>query len=190
MKMEYYSLSLTFLLLMIFFWIIAIMYLKKCSFMEAVTFIASSFLKNEYELSSDFNYYNDCCKILKDILGDKRFDDLCELDQYSPIIFFNDTHAGNPSVCITVNPSYDSERIRLSNILEDKTRIQLTNYYETNQETFVSWSENKKLSLPMLVIEYARNKKEADAIRQKKLYAAKTILTASTDIIDEEEDLL
>ena len=92
-------------------------------------------------------------------------------------------------MCITVKPSDDSERLQLENILEAKTRVYLTNY-RSDIETLVSWSENTSLGLPMLVIEYARNKKEADSIRQKKLDAAKTILTASTDVIVEEEDLL
>ena len=95
-------------------------------------------------------------------------------------------------MCITVKPSDDSEKLQLSKIIDAKTRVYLTNYNRSAPaiETLVSWSENTNLGLPMLVIEYARNKKEADSIRQKKLDAAKTILTAATDVLDEEEDLL
>ena len=158
---------------------------------EAICEIASLLKENGYELSADQNYCRECNQIIKDILGDKRYENLCTLNPYSYTLFFADAHAGNPSVCITVNPSDDSERRQLENILEAKTRVYLTNYRSAPAiETLVSWSENTNLGLPMLVIEYARNKKEADSIRQKRLDAAKTILTASTDVIDEEEDLL
>lgn len=160
------------------------------SWKEAICEIASLVKSNGYELSADQNYCRECNQIVKDIIDDKRYYDLCKLNSYSPTLYFNDAHAGNPSVCITVKPSDDSERLQLSNILEAKTRVYLTNYNRSDIETLVSWSENTSLGLPMLIIEYARNKKEADCIRQKKLDAAKTILTASTDVIDEEEDLL
>lgn len=159
------------------------------SWKEAICEIASLLKENGYELSADQNYCRECNQIVKDIIDDKRYDDLCKLNLYSPTLYFNNAHAGNPSVCITVKPSDDSERLQLENILEAKTRVYLTNY-RSDIETLVSWSENTSLGLPMLVIEYARNKKEADSIRQKKLDAAKTILTASTDVLDEEEDLL
>lgn len=157
---------------------------------EAICEIASLLKENGYELSADQNYCRECNQIVRDILGDKKYEDLCKLNPYSSTLFFADEHAGNPSVCITVNPANDSERLQLANILEAKTRVYLTNYKFSDQETYVSWSENTNLGLPMLVIEYARNKKEADSIKQKNLDAAKTILTASTDVIDEEEDLL
>lgn len=165
------------------------MYTTHCTLKEAIFSIASFLRQGEYELSADQNYCRECNQIVKDIIEDKRYDDLCKLNSYSPTLYFNDAHAGNPSVCITVKPSDDSERLQLENILEAKTRVYLTNY-KSDIETLVSWSENTNLGLPMLIIEYARNKKEADSIRQKKLDAAKTILTASTDVIDEEEDLL
>lgn len=165
------------------------MYTTHCTLKEAIFSIASFLRQGEYELSADQNYCRECNQIIKDILGDKRYENLCTLNPYSSTLFFADAHAGNPSVCITVKPSDDSERLQLSNILEAKTRVYLTNY-RSDIETLVSWSENTSLGLPMLVIEYARNKKEADSIRRKRLDAAKTILTASTDILDEEEDLL
>lgn len=157
---------------------------------EAICEIASLLKENGYELSADQNYCRECNQIIKDIVGDERYNKLCSLNHHFLMIYFSDAHAGNPSVCITVKPSDDSERLQLENILEAKTRVYLTNYNRSDIETLVSWSENTNLGLPMLVIEYARNKKEADSIRQKRLDAAKTILTASTDVIDEEEDLL
>lgn len=185
--MNYIFSSILFILILI-----SILVFKKINnytWKEAILQIVSFLKENGYELSADQNYCRECNQIIKDILGDKRYEDLCKLNPYISTLFFADAHAGNPSVCITVKPSDDSERLQLSNILEAKTRVYLTNY-RSDIETLVSWSENTSLGLPMLVIEYARNKKEADCIRQKKLDAAKTILTASTDVIDEEEDLL
>ena len=170
--------------------IVTTMHTENCTFKEAIISIVSFLKQGEYELSADQNYCRECNQIVRDILGDKRYKDLCILNPYSLTLYFNDTHSGTPSVCITVKPSDDSERLQLSNILEAKTREYLTNYNRSDIETLISWSENTSLGLPMLIIEYARNKKEADSIRQKRLAAAKTILTAATDVLDEEEDLL
>ena len=178
-----------FVILPLGIYIVVTMHTENCTFKEAIISIVSFLRQGGYELSADQNYCRECNQIVKDIIEDKRYDDLCKLNSYSPTLYFNDAHAGTPSVCITVKPSDDSERLQLENILEAKTRVYLTNY-KSDIETLVSWSENTSLGLPMLVIEYARNKKEADSIRQKKLDAAKTILTASTDVLDEEEDLL
>lgn len=158
---------------------------------EAICEIASLLKENGYELSADQNYCRECNQIIKDIVGDERYNKLCSLDHHFSMISFYDAHAGNPSVCITLNPADDSERLQLENILEAKTRVYLTNYRSTPAiETLVSWSENTTLGLPMLIIEYARNKKEADSIRQRKLDGVQTILASSTDVLDEEEDLL
>lgn len=166
------------------------MYTTHCTFKEAIISIASFLRQGEYELSADQNYCRECNQIVKDILGEKKYEDLCTLNPHSLTLYFNDMHSGTPSVCITVKPSDDSERLQLSNILESKTREYLTNYRFPAIETLVSWSENTTLGLPMLVIEYARNKKEADSIRRRKLEATKTLLASSTDVLDDEEDLL
>lgn len=161
------------------------------SWKEAICEIASLLKENGYELSADQNYCRECNQIIKDIVGNERYNKLCSLDHHFSMISFYDAHAGTPSVCITLNPADDSERLQLENILEAKTRVYLTNYRSAPAiETLVSWSENTTLGLPMLVIEYARNKKEADSIRQRKLENAKTILASSTDVLDDEEDLL
>lgn len=179
------------LLLLTLLSLYALKRLNNYTWKEAILQIVSFFKENDYELSADQNYCRECNQIIKDIVGNERYNKLCSLDHHFSMISFYDAHAGNPSVCITVKPSDDSERLQLENILEAKTRVYLTNYRSAPAiETLVSWSENTNLGLPMLVIEYARNKKEADSLRQRKLAGVQTILNSSTDVLDEEEDLL
>ena len=49
------------------------------------------------------------------------------------------------------------------------------------------WGQNERLQMPMLIIGYSRNQKEAEAIRRKKeSEAEKIIISENTDIYDED----
>lgn len=181
----------------LFIYVAAIGVLKmvvKCSVKEAreiiANFIKKHFIGNnntmEYELRNDENYRRDVNTTCKDLLGEKRYNDLIMLTKYSSTIEFEES-AGYPLVYITVNPIDENERIRIQNALLDTTKLYIENYGKNGLEVTAEWGENRKIRLPMLIIGYSRNETETAAIRRKEQsLAEKVIISANTEIYDEE----
>ena len=142
--------------------------IKKCSFEEAREAVASWWQENasgvpqsQYELSKDRNYEFAVNSTVENVMGETRYNELCKLARHSSALVFNDTHAGFPTVQITVNSNSRSEERRLQNILEKLTRDYVQNYRDSaNVKVLSRWSKNPTLLLPMLVIMYSRNKHE------------------------------
>ena len=173
----------------IIFIIIAI---KNCHYDDAKK-ILIDFLKfsHDYELSSDRNYYLAICHAIKQLVGDSRYEELVKLDSFIPLIQFFDKHAGVPSVEITLMYSDDNEKIQLETILTSLTRQFLTSRYgEIGQEVYVSWTKNMYVGFPTLVITYARTAQEKNIIQQMKKRDLEKIITANSDVIDDELELL
>lgn len=154
-----------------------VMLFTQCSIAEAQEMIASWIQENvsgvpkiNYELSRDYNYEREVNSIVEDIIGETRYEELCKLANHSSALKFIDSHAGYPTVQITVNCSDKIEARRLQTILESKTRLYVLNYEDpANAKVLSSWSKNPILHLPMLIIMYSRNEKEKgmlDAIQQ------------------------
>ena len=164
-----------------------VMTVCKCSFSDARTIIAGWFKgTREYEISRDMNYKRDVNTACEDVLGSERYKKLKDLDKYTSTLYFIES-SGYPSVYITLNPSDDNEKIQLQNILEENTRFYLCNYEKEGMDLISEWGQNEILRLPMLIIGYSRNQKEAEAIRRKKeSEAEKIIISENTDIYDED----
>lgn len=166
-----------------------IMLFAKCSFEDAREMVASFFKENEYELSRDFNYKQSINEIVKDILGETRYGELCKLDKYSNTLLFCDNHNGLPSVKITLNINDDNEKKRLETVIEEITRKYLLNYGESPYvKILLEWSHNAVLDLPMLVLLYSRNKKEWAILDAFEEANVKKIALKYKNVIDETED--
>lgn len=173
----------------IIFIIIAI---KNCNYNDAKKILVG-FLKSshDYELSADRNYYFSLCHTIKEIIGDSRYEELVKLDSFIPLIQFFDTHAGVPSVEITLNFSDENEKLQIETILVSLTKQYLVNYGEpSGQEVAISWKKNLQVGFPTLVIFYARNALELKSIKKMKQEEVKNIITSNTDIVDEELSVL
>ncbi len=132
--------------------IVVLKIVTKCSVQEAreiiADFIKSQFNENntiEYELKNDENYIREVNTVCEDILGEKRYKDLCLLTKNSITVEFRES-SGYPSVYITVNPIDENDRIRMQNILVDTTRLFIENYNITDLEVIAEWGENRKKS--------------------------------------------
>lgn len=167
---------------------------KNCSWREAREIIAAllaSLLKeNEYDLSTDSNYLHDLNKIIMDVVGTQRYQQLCDLDILAPTISFNNKHSGTPSVCISVKPNDDSEKLQLEYLIRSTTEIYLENYNLGKTVTKLSWEDNKVLGIPMIVIYYPTNDIQYEALIKSKHYEVKNTLSSMNDILDDEEDLI
>ena len=87
--------------------------------------------------------------------------------------------------------SDDNEKIQLETILTSLTRQFLTSRYgEIGQEVYVSWTKNMYVGFPTLVITYARTAQEKNIIQQMKKRDLEKIITANSDVIDDELELL
>lgn len=145
-----------------------VMLYSQCTEEEAKKKLASWWRENvsgqpqdTYELSSDNNYRRDVNSAVEGIVGEARYNDLCELDKWSSTLAFDDRHSGYSTVNVTVNSSDKNEEKRLQGILESVTRRYVLNYGDpANAKVLSVWSRNKFLRLPMLIIMYSRNEKE------------------------------
>lgn len=88
------------------FWV---MYICKCSLEEARDKIASFFQRDVYRLDCDYNFRTEINKICLDILGEKRYQELCKLEEYSSTFVFVQS-SGYPSFKITMNVNDENEK--------------------------------------------------------------------------------
>ena len=177
---------------MVYFAIVGLVMLcTKCTFEDAREKIASFFKENEYELSCDFNYIQSINEIVKDILGDSRYDELCKLDKYSKTLLFCNNHSGLPSVKITLSINDDSEKKRLETVIEEITRKYLLQYGKSPYvKLLLEWSHDAVLDLPRLVLLYSRNKKECTILDAFEEANVKKMASKYSSVFDETDDLL
>lgn len=176
----------------IYFLLIGIIMLyTESSIEDARKMISSCLLKNGYKLSRDLNYIQVINKIIKDILGESRYEELCNLNTYSSIIQFCDSHDGLPSVKITLNCNEENEKKRLETILDGMTKQYLQNYGDlANVKLLLNWSQNETLKLPMLNIIYSRNEKERKMLDAFKQSQIGKISAKYGEVLDDTEDIL
>lgn len=160
-------------LVIIYFLAVRILMLySQCTEEEAKKMITSWWRENAsgqpqdaYELSSDNNYRRDVNSAVEGIIGEARYNDLCELDKWSSTLAFDDRHSGYSTVNITANSSDKNEEKRLQRILESITSRYILNYGDpANAKVLSIWSKNPTLQLPMLIIMYSRNEKEKEML--------------------------
>jgi len=174
-----------------------VMLFTQCSVEKARKMIASWWQENtsgsqtnDYELSRNYNYIIEVNHLIVDALGEARYQELCKLNKYSPIIYFLDNHDGLPTVQITLNCTDENERNRLEAMLEDKTEEYLSNYQDsTNVGAFSYWTQNRILHLPMLIIMYSRNDKERKMLAAKEQHRIRKSTARYSDVIDDTEEV-
>lgn len=84
----------------------------------------------------------------------------------------------------------DNEKIQLQTLIEAKTQFYLRNYKIKDLVTIVEWDKSAVFGYPMLKITYPRTDEECARIRSIKRVEADNIISSTSDIIDDSEDLL
>lgn len=168
------------------------MLFTKSSVDEARKKISSFFRDDEYELSQDSNYQQDVNNIVKDILGQTRYEELCNLNKYSLTLQFLDNHDGLPCVQITLNTNDENEKKRLEAVLESTTRQYLLNYKGVSYtKLLLEWSYNEILRLPILKIMYSRNENECKILENVENSQVDKVSVKYGDVLDDMDgDLL
>lgn len=170
--------------------IFLIILIKNCTLSEARTILASFFRENSYLLSNDHNYMCELNKIVLDVLGEERYKKMCVLEEHSSTIFFEESNSGLSSINIVVSVSDDNEKLQLENLVNSKTKFYLNNYKLKEIVTYVEWDTSKIFGYPLLKITYPQTDDECERIRSLKNVEIKNIISSSSDIIDDSEDLL
>lgn len=170
--------------------IFLIILIKNCSLSEARSTLTSFFKENSYSLSNDINYIQELNKIIRDIIGQERYDKLVILEEHSRTIFFEDNSSGLACVNIVVSIADDNEKIQIQTLAEAKTQFYLSNYKINDIVTNIEWDKSTVFGYPMLKITYPRNEEECKRIQALKNVEINNIISSSNDIIDDSEDLL
>lgn len=174
-----------------YFLLVGIVMLFTKSSVEDARKNVSSFFQRSYELSRDENYIKAVNDIVKDILGEVRYVELCTLNKYSNTLQFCDTHDGLPSVKITLSCNDENERKRLETILEGITKQYLLNYKGLiNAKVLLEWSQNEIVHLPMMIILYSRNENEYRMLEHYEQSNISKIASKYGDVLDDIDDLL
>lgn len=124
-----------------------------------------------YHLADDPAFVNRMEDTIKIIMGDKRFNDLCQMAQVDATMKKKNLY-GLPSVAITLVCENDNERLRCENVLSGIVSefLEMHNYPES---TKTEWQINKTFSLPELVIIYSETREQILLLEKLKEMDAK-----------------
>lgn len=167
-----------------------IVLVTKCSAEDAQKMIVSFLENKDYVLSRDTNYIQSVNNVVMDILGQSKYEELCDLNKYDMTLKIIDENNRLPCIHITLNYDDENEKKRLEAILERTTMQYLLNYKEPAYiKTLLEWSQNEILHLPMLIILYSRNEKEYKIIEEFEKSRIKKVSVKYDDILDDTEEI-
>lgn len=130
--------------------------------------------------------------IVRNVIGEKRFKDLVELEKNMNVRFLGYGIPRNelPYIYLSVNCENDDEKILIENILVNYFRRQLLSR-GYNPYVICTWLNNYEMKISTLKIQYAVTNMDNLRIEAYKKIQAKDIWDKNEDIIDdtEEEDL-
>ena len=167
--------------------LIIVKMIRQSTWKEAMQIIASFFKNNEYELQYDTNFITEVNHIIRSVVGEQQYQQLCRLNVYSSTVIF--TTVGIPTVSITVKPKDDSERIQLENIMCTCTRRYIANYKLPENIVKFTWDANYELNYPVLKIYYPRTIDDIQLIKSELKVDIDKIVISNSDVTDDEEDL-
>lgn len=167
--------------------LVIIKIIKQSTWNEAMQIIASFFKGTPYELQCDPNYISEMNDIVRTVVGESQYQQLCKLAIYSRTMTFS--NIGTPTISITVKPRDDSEHAQLENLLCVCTRRYITNYKLPENIVKCAWDTNFELKYLVLKIYYPRNTKDIQFIKSELKLDVDRIIISNSDVTDDEEDL-
>lgn len=194
-------LSLFFTLLLIFIILIGLYYATchiiklwtGCDDEEAIVKIQRFFNGTAmYSFNNDFGFINNVSENIKNIIGDKRFEQLIKLSKTAismPLIFFG-VNSGLPYVAISVYYKDENEKQVIESIMINLVTQYLRMYGYCNL-TLVDWTERPDLKMPVLEIKYAHTREEEKILNIRLQNNMQSIIAVNNSIIDDtdSEDL-
>ena len=164
-----------------------------CTTQEAVTRL-HNFLsgKAHYSFENDIGFANAVWDSVRNIIGVKRFQQLCDLSNTiinPPLLAFG-YESGLPYIVISLFYIDDNEKHRLETVLTNLVKDYLRKF-GYNEAILVDWKTRYDLNMPYLEIRYARISEEQHILSYSLNCIRQNIITVNNAVIDteDEEDL-
>lgn len=138
---------------------------------------------------NDSGFVNNMWYNVRNIIGDKRFDQLMRLSQTAistPLLFFG-IEGGLPFIAVCVYYNDENEKRVLQVVLTNLTRKYLK-VYGYDDTVVVDWKMRYDLNMPYLEIRYARNKEERRILDLHLSNEGNEIITRNSDVNDDDDD--
>lgn len=144
--------------------------------------------KAQYQFYNDIGFANDVWENVKNIIGDKRFEQLVKLSNTAistPLLSFGE-NSGLPYIAVSLYYLDANEKLVLENIITNlvKNYLQIYGY---NVQILVDWKVRYDLNMPFLQIKYARTQEEQRLLdigirnNQQVIVSRNSIITDDTE---------
>lgn len=142
-------------------------------------------------LANDPGYYDEICQALKNIIGERRYDELTKLNSalcaagHTPVIACG-TALGLPYVDITVEPQDDTEKQIIEAVMVGITKKHLA-VRELGPEVIADWKNRMDINSPYLEIRYPDNAQDRKVILDTIAKNGLAAIEAGTSLTDDED---
>lgn len=166
-----------------------------CDYNGAVTKL-HNFINGKavYSINNDLGFANDVWDNIKNIIGDKRFEQLLRLSQTAistPLLSFG-FNSGLPYIAVSLYYADDNEKHVIETVIVNLVTqyLKIYGYYHL---TLVNWKKRGDLNMPVLQIRYARTREEKNILdiglqnNRQSIIAVNTNVTDDTDSEDLDE---
>lgn len=142
-------------------------------------------------LANDPGYYDEICQALRNIIGDKRYNELAKLDAalraagHTPVIACG-TVLGVPCGDFTVQPQDDSEKQIIEAVLTGITKKHLA-VRGMGPEVIADWKNRMDINSPYLEIRYPDNAQDRKVILDTIAKDGLAAIEANTALTDDED---
>lgn len=160
-----------------------------CNHNEAVAKLHSLLNgKIQYSFSNDEGFVSAVWENVKNVIGEKRFEELRKLSNTSittPLLSFG-MESGLPYIAVSVGRIDDNEKAILQHILPNLVKKYL-HIYGYGEDVLIDWKERFDLKMPFLEIRYARTSEERRILGIAMHYDQQDFIAKNGDVIDDLE---
>ncbi|MGN0665743.1 MAG: hypothetical protein ACI4KF_04380 [Huintestinicola sp.] len=144
--------------------------------------------EHEYAFNEDAGFADDVRTNIRNIIGDKRYNQLIDLSQtaiLTPLMYFGD-HCGLHYIAISVYYDNDNEKQIIQAVISNLTKQYLQVHGYTD-DILIDWLFRDDLKMPVLRIKYAMTDDEKRIMAIMKQSKVHDVITINTNVIDTED---
>lgn len=140
-------------------------------------------------LETDINFQNEVWENLRNIIGEKRYNQLVKLSKTAistPLLFFRE-NGGIPCFSLSVFCYDDNEQKTIETVVTNIT-LKYLHLYGYSENIIVNWKKRYDLNMSILEIQYARSEKEQQLLNVILQHHRNAIIANNIDVFDDEDD--